>query len=210
MGVALGNIIQGLPVDSKGDIYISLLELLNPYALLVGVTTVSLFAMHGAIYSYMKTENSLQQQIKGWINPLIITFVILYVLTTLTTLMYLPHMTENLKEYPAFFVIAILNALAIANIPREIHHNRPFRAFLSSCASIVALISLFALGIFPNIILSSLDPASSLTIYTAASSQKTLSIMLTMALIGVPFVLAYTIGIYWVFRGKVKIDSMSY
>ncbi len=210
MGVALGNVIQGLPVDDKGDIYISLIQLLNPYALLVGVTTVSLFAMHGSIYSYMKTEDNLQEKIKGWINPLIITFVILYVLTTLTTLMYFPHMTDNLKEYPAFVVVAILNALAIANIPREIHHNRAFRAFLSSCASILALIALFALGIFPNIVLSSLDPANSLTIYSAASSQKTLSIMLTMALIGIPFVLAYTIGIYWVFRGKVKIDSMSY
>ncbi len=210
MGVALGNVIQGLPVDDKGDIYISLIQLLNPYALIVGVTTVSLFAMHGSIYSYMKTEGDLQEKIKGWINPLIITFVILYVLTTLTTLMYFPHMTDNLKEYPAFVAVALLNALAIANIPREIHHNRPFRAFLSSCASILALIALFALGIFPNIVLSSLDPAHSLTIYSAASSQKTLSIMLTMALIGIPFVLAYTIGIYWVFRGKVKIDSMSY
>ncbi len=210
MGVALGNVIQGLPVDSKGDIYISLIELLNPYALLVGITTVSLFAMHGSIYAYMKTEGNLQEKVKGWINPLIITFVILYVLTTLTTVMYLPHMTDNLKEYPAFFIVALLNALAIANIPREIHNNRPFRAFFSSSASILALIALFALGIFPNIIMSSIDPASSLTIYSAASSQATLSIMFTMAIIGVPFVLAYTIGIYWVFRGKVKIDSMSY
>jgi cytochrome d ubiquinol oxidase subunit II len=124
--------------------------------------------------------------------------------------MYLPHMTDNLKEYPAFFIIALLNALAIANIPREIHRNKPFMAFFSSSASIFALIALFAVGIFPNIIISTLDPASSMTIYTAASSQKTLSIMFTMALIGVPFVIAYTVGIYWVFRGKVKIDSMSY
>jgi cytochrome d ubiquinol oxidase subunit II len=210
MGVALGNIIQGLPVDPAGDIKISLISLLNPYALLVGITTVALFAMHGSIYAYMKTEGALQQQLKGMINPLIIAFVILYVLTTMTTIMYLPHMTDNLKEYPAFFIIALLNALAIANIPREIHRNKPFMAFFSSSASIFALIALFAVGIFPNIIISTLDPASSMTIYTAASSQKTLSIMFTMALIGVPFVIAYTVGIYWVFRGKVKIDSMSY
>jgi cytochrome d ubiquinol oxidase subunit II len=100
--------------------------------------------------------------------------------------------------------------LAIANIPRQIHHGRDFKAFLSSCASIFALLALFAIGMFPNIVLSNPNPEFSLTIYNAASSQKTLNIMLIIALIGVPFVLAYTISIYWIFRGKVKIDSMSY
>jgi len=103
-----------------------------------------------------------------------------------------------------------LNMLAVANIPREIYHGREFRAFTSSGASIVALLTLFAIGLFPNIVLSNPNPEYSLTIYNAASSQKTLGIMLTMAIIGIPFVLAYTISIYWIFRGKVKIDSMSY
>jgi cytochrome d ubiquinol oxidase subunit II len=100
--------------------------------------------------------------------------------------------------------------LAVANIPREIHHKREFRAFLSSCASIAALLAVFAIGLFPNFVISSIDPAFNLNIYNASSSQKTLSVMLTIAIIGIPFVLAYTISIYWVFRGKVKIDSMSY
>ncbi|MDZ7767130.1 MAG: cytochrome d ubiquinol oxidase subunit II [Melioribacteraceae bacterium] len=100
--------------------------------------------------------------------------------------------------------------LAIANIPREIHHGREFMAFLSSAASIAALLALFAIGLFPNIVLSNPNPEFSLTIYNAASSQKTLNIMLIMAIIGIPFVLAYTISIYWIFRGKVKLNAMSY
>jgi len=100
--------------------------------------------------------------------------------------------------------------LAIANIPREIHLKKYFLAFLSSCASIVALLTLFALGLFPDIVISNPNPEYSLTIYNAASSQKTLGIMLTIAIIGIPFVLAYTISIYWVFRGKVKLTPMSY
>jgi cytochrome bd ubiquinol oxidase subunit II len=69
---------------------------------------------------------------------------------------------------------------------------------------------LFGLEMFPNLILSNPDPSLSLTIYNAASSPKTLGMMLTIALIGVPIVLAYTVSIYWIFRGKVKLDRMSY
>ena len=88
--------------------------------------------------------------------------------------------------------------------------KREFRAFLSSCAGILALMGLFAIGIFPNLVLSNPNPEFSLTIYNAASSQKTLNIMLIIAIIGIPFVLTYTISIYWVFRGKVKLDASSY
>ena len=119
-------------------------------------------------------------------------------------------MVEHFKSQPVFFIVALLNMLAVANIPRQIYHGKDFKAFLSSCASIAALLALFAIGLFPNIVLSNPDPQNSLNIYNAASSQKTLGIMLTIALIGVPFVLAYTISIYWIFRGKVKIDHMSY
>jgi cytochrome d ubiquinol oxidase subunit II len=210
MGVALGNIITGIPLDAEKEFAGSFLSLINPYTIMVGITTVALFMMHGSIYAVMKTEGSLQSKIRGWVNNTIIFFVICYVTTTMYTLIYYPHMVQHFKEQPLFFVVAILNMLAIANIPREIFHKRDFLAFLSSCASIAALLILFAIGLFPNIVLSNPNPEFSLNIYNAASSQKTLNIMLIVAAIGVPFVLAYTISIYWVFRGKVKLDNMSY
>jgi cytochrome d ubiquinol oxidase subunit II len=119
-------------------------------------------------------------------------------------------MIKHFKELPLLFILAILNMLAIANIPREISKGKEFFAFLSSCASIVALLALFAFGLFPNIVYSSPNPEYSLTIYNAASSQKTLKIILIIALSGIPFVIAYTISIYWIFRGKVKLNNMSY
>src|SRR3972149_9764287 len=128
----------------------------------------------------------------------------------MATLVYYPHMADHFKDSPLLFLVALLNMLAIANIPREIYHGREFRAFLSSCASIAALLTLFAIGLFPNIVLSTPNPEYSLNLYNAASSQKTLNIMLIVAIIGIPFVLAYTISIYWIFRGKVKIDVTSY
>lgn len=209
-GVALGNIILGVPLSADKEIYISFWELLNPYALLVGITTVALFTMHGAIYGVLKTEGELQQKLKSWVNNTIIFFVICYVSTTMVTLIYIPRMVEVFKSHPYLFVIAIINMLAIANIPREIYHNREFRAFISSCLSILFLLVLFAIGNYPYIVFSNISNEFSLDIYNAASSRKTLEVMFTMALIGIPFVLAYTISIYWIFRGKVKIDSMSY
>ncbi|PKK83210.1 MAG: cytochrome d ubiquinol oxidase subunit II [candidate division Zixibacteria bacterium HGW-Zixibacteria-1] len=210
IGVALGNIAYGIPLDSSEEFIGTFWSLLHPYTLLVGITTVSLFMMHGAIYAVMKTEGELQTKLRGWINPTIIFFIICYILTTLATLLYLPHMSANLKASPVLFIVPILNALAIANIPREIHHGREFRAFLSSCASVIALMALFGVGMFPNLILSNPDPANSLHIYNAASSAKTLKIMLIIAIIGMPLVIAYTISIYYIFRGKVKLTETSY
>jgi cytochrome d ubiquinol oxidase subunit II len=158
----------------------------------------------------MKTEGELHMKLRGWVNNTIKFFIISYLITTLATLIYYPHMIRHFKEVPALFILAVLNMLAIANIPREISKGRDFLAFLSSCASIAALLSLFAFGVFPNFVLASNNPEYSLNIYNAASSQKTLNIMLIIAMVGVPFVLAYTISIYWIFRGKVKINNMSY
>lgn len=210
MGVTLGNIIAGVPVGPERDFTLPLTSLFNPYALLVGVTTVALFMMHGAIYLVMKTEGEMQRRVRGWVNNAIIFFVITYVATTMATLLYMPHMGEPFKERPALFAVALAGMLAIANIPREVHHGRAFRAFLSSVGSIASLMALFAVGMFPNLVLSTISPAYHLTVRNAASSPATLSVMLTVAVIGIPFVLAYTVAIYWIFRGKVRLDSASY
>lgn len=210
MGVALGNIITGIPLDANKEYIGTFWDMINPYTVLVGITTVALFMMHGAIYGVLKTEDELNKKLRGWVNNTIIFFVICYVTTTMATLIYFPNMAKHFKDFPPLFILALLNMLAIANIPREIHHGREFMAFLSSAASIASLLALFAVGIFPNIVLSNPNPEFSLTIYNAASSSKTLTIMLIIAAIGFPFVLAYTISIYWIFRGKVKLTNMSY
>ena len=210
LGVAFGNIIWGVPLDGQREFAGSFLGLLHPYALLVGVTTLALFMMHGAIYIALKTEGELHEIARGWINNSIIFFVICYGLTTMTTLLYLPHMSQHMRDYPIFFAVPVLTMLAIANIPREIHLGSDFLAFFSSGATMVGLMTLVAIGIFPYLVLSRPNPDLSLTIYNAASSPKTLTIMLIIALIGVPIVVAYTGSIYYIFRGKVKLDTMSY
>jgi cytochrome d ubiquinol oxidase subunit II len=210
IGVAMGNIAWGIPLDERGEFAGSFWDLLHPYSILLGVTTVALFAMHGAIYAALKTEGELHEQLRGWINHTIIFFVMCYAITTMATLLYVPHMAARVRANPWLFSIALVNMLAIANIPREVTRRRDGRAFLSSCVAMLALMTLFGLEMYPHLILSNPHPERSLTIYNAASSPKTLGIMLTIAFIGVPLVLAYTVSIYWIFRGKVKLDRMSY
>ncbi|MGB5107791.1 MAG: cytochrome d ubiquinol oxidase subunit II [Candidatus Zixiibacteriota bacterium] len=210
IGIALGNIALGIPLDSHHEFVGTFLGMLNPYAILVGITTLALFMMHGAIYVVMKTEGELHDKVRGWINNAIIFFIICYATTTMATLLYVPQMADVIKQHPILFVVPLLNMLAIANIPREIHHGRDWRAFLSSCFAIIFLLALFGIGMFPNMIFSNPGPENSLNIYNAASSPKTLRIMLIIAALGVPAVLAYTTSIYWIFRGKVKMDSSSY
>ncbi|MFZ5979369.1 MAG: cytochrome d ubiquinol oxidase subunit II [Candidatus Zixiibacteriota bacterium] len=210
IGVALGNVAWGIPLDSRHEFIGSFFGLLHPYALMVGVTTVALFMMHGAIYAVMKTEGELQRQLRSWVNNTIIFFIITYAFTTMATLLYVPHMADSIRANPVLFIVPLMNMLAIANIPREIHHGREGRAFISSCASVALLLATFGINMFPNLILSNPGAANSLTVYNAASSQKTLQIMLIIAVLGMPLVIAYTSSIYWIFRGKVKLTPHSY
>ena len=210
IGVAMGNIAWGIPLDERGEFAGTFWTLLGPYPLLLGVTTVALFTMHGAIYALMKTEGALHERLRSWINNVIIFFIICYAVTTMVTLLYVPHMAARVRANPWLFSIALVNMLAIANIPREIHYGRDWRAFLSSCVAMLALMGLFGLEMYPNLVLSNPEAARSLNIHNAASSHKTLGVMLTIALLGLPIVLAYTVSIYWIFRGKVKLDRMSY
>ncbi len=210
IGVAMGNIAWGIPLDERGEFTGTFLSLLGPYPLMLGLTTVALFMMHGAIYALLKTEGPLHDKLRGWITNCIIFFIICYATTTMATLLYVPQMAARVRANPWLFSIALLNMLAIANIPREIHRGRDWWAFLSSCVAMIALMGLFGLEMYPNLVLSNPLPANSLNIQNAASSHKTLGVMLTIAITGVPVVLAYTIAIYWIFRGKVKLDKTSY
>jgi len=151
-----------------------------------------------------------QARVHRWVQPLMIGFILCYAFTTVATLLYQPHLAERFRDHPVWFAVPALTILAVANIPRELHHGREFRAFLSSGAAIGLLMSLVAIGLFPTIVYSAPHPERSLTIYNSASSDATLGTMLVVAAVGLPLVIAYTAMIYWIFRGKVRLDSHSY
>jgi cytochrome d ubiquinol oxidase subunit II len=209
-GVAVGNCMLGLPIGADREFAGTVLDLLSPYAIMTGLFAVATFAMHGSIYLSLKTEGDLQRRIHGWMWTTFGLFLVMYMVVTIMTLMQVPAATANFRNHPWLWLVVLLNILAIANIPRAIMSQQPLYAFLSSAAVIAAFTFLFGVALFPNLVVSTLGEEYNLTIYNAASSQKTLGIMLAIAVLGMPFVVSYTAVVYWVFRGKVKLEKFSY
>ncbi len=211
LGIALGNLIRGISLNESKEFIGTIEMILNPYALLVGLFTVSLFAMHGSIYILMKTEGELHDKMRAWTTPCIIFFIINYAITTMATLIYMPHMIKVFHDRPLLFLIGVINILIVANIPREISRGRDVRAFISSCINMICLLSLYAMGTYPIVVRDIHQPdILSLTVYNSASSKLTLEILFFIAIIGMPLVIAYTLAVYIIFRGKVKLDHHSY
>ena len=210
LGVAFGNIIAGLPLDAQGNIHINVFELLTPFPLLVGITAVAMMAMHGAIFLIMKTDGELQQRVKDITPRLMIIF---FVLNTLVVLAILLFQSQTMENYNGTLLLGIFPAIALGALIvawRMVRAERYFAAFVASSAMIALLLFSGAIGMYPNLLISSIDVANNLTINNAASEENTLLVMLIITLIGLPFVLAYTAGVYYFFRGKTELTAESY
>lgn len=209
-GVAVGHSMLGLPIGPDHEYQGQLGDLISFYPSLVGVLVVALFALHGSIYLYLKTEGELQSRLQGLMWKTFGVFLVTYLFTTVYTLVEIPAAVSNFRIYKIAWVAVVLNILAIANIPRAIYLGKPLYAFFSSACTIAALTFLFGAALYPNMMVSSLSPEYNLTIYNSCSSDTTLKLMRIIAFLGMPFVLTYTGVVYWVFRGKVKLNATSY
>lgn len=210
LGVAFGNIMSGVPINAEGTITASLFNLLTPFALLVGVTTVLMLAAHGAIYLSLKTEGDLQARVRRLAPILLFAF---FVLNTVIVLMTVLFRREIFDSYLARLWPVIFPALALVLVITAyfmLRRGKDLLAFLASGAMIAMLLFSAAAGLYPNLMISTTDPAFNLTIFNSASAPNTLQVMLVIALIGMPFVLLYTAGVYYFFRGKVRLDPTSY
>jgi len=211
IGVAMGNIVWGIPLDHNHEFIGSPFHFLNLYSIFLGVTTVALFVMHGNIYLILKTEGELQEKLRRWVKITIPIYGVCFVVFTTITPFVSKHISEAFQQRPLLLLFFFsLSLLLVFNIPREIYKGRDMRAFLSSCSSIATLMILFAVSVFPTMVHSYPNPQNSLTAYNGASTDLTLGIMFIIAIIGIPIVLAYTISVYYIFRGKVEITEESY
>ncbi len=211
IGVAMGNIVWGIPLDARHEFQGNFLTLLHPYALLVGVTTVALFTMHANLYLVLKTDGELQQKLMRWTNLSVPAYLVLFILLNAATVLTCPHIKAALEQRWFLLGGAHLVALVVTlNILREVRRQRDGRAFICSSLSILILMFQFGAAVYPNMVLSTPDVANSLNIHNGASTQKSLQFMFYVAMIGVPIVLTYTASIYYIFRGKVVLTEESY
>lgn len=208
-GVAFANIFQGIPIDGDGIYQGNLFTLLNPYGLLGGVLFVLLFLQHGAIWLSIRTTGDLKQRsvkTAKVVWPVLLAVAVVFLLATgFATSLY-----DNYLTHPALFVVVAAAVVALVGVRIFMAREAFFKAWFSSALTIVSCTFFGVIGLFPNMLPSSLDPAFSLTARNASSSPLTLKIMLVVVAIFVPIVIAYQTWAYKLFSDKVTPADLSH
>ncbi len=206
-GVAFGNVIGGAPLaplpgttaDNAGNInYVgTFFDLLNPYALLMGVMTLTVFTTHGAIFLALKTRGEVRESARKAALRVGLVAAVAAVATLLWTQVFSERVAITL---PMALLAAVLWLGALGMVIR----GRDGWAFLLSAGTILFAVASLFVGLFPNVMISSIDAAYNLTVYNASSQEYTLTIMTWVAVIMTPIVLAYQGWTYWVFRKRIS------
>lgn len=208
-GVALGNVLRGLPLNQQQYYTGGFFGLLNPYALLVGLLGLALFLQQGATYVMMKTGEPLAGRAQRLLPAIWGGVVVLYLAVTGSSWLAAPHLFGNFARYPWLWLLPLLTWSGLIAVLYFGRQGKGTAAFLASSLTMAGHVLLAAAGLYPNLVPAQ-NPDLSLTIYNASSSPLTLKVMLIIALCGVPLVLGYTAFVHWLFRGKVNTDSQGY
>ncbi|MFC1853319.1 cytochrome d ubiquinol oxidase subunit II [candidate division CSSED10-310 bacterium] len=208
-GVAIGNLMRGIPLDSAGQYTGSFFTLLNPYALIIGLLGFAMFATQGALYLVLKTEDELNETVRGWAQLAWKAYVALFVLATTVTWVFQSQLINNFLARPVLWLIPAVTAGSLFLIWYFSVKAKDKSAFVASSISIAGLMGMVGAGIFPNLVPAINKPEWSLTIANS-SSQLTLWVMLVIALFGMPVVVGYTIFVYRIFKGKVDLEKSIY
>lgn len=194
-GVAFGNIVRGVKIDRDMEYVGNFWDLLNPYALLGGLVTLTLFTFHGTVFAALKTVGDIRARARGLAVKLGLVTAVL----ALAFLIWTQVDTGDGWSLAAMLVAAVSLVAAIGAIKA----GREGWSFALSGVTIAAAVAMLFLALFPNVMPSSLDPAWSLTVTNASSSPYTLKIMTWCAAIATPLVLLYQGWTYWVFRKRI-------
>jgi cytochrome bd ubiquinol oxidase subunit II len=198
-GVAVANIVQGVPLDAGHEFTGSLLTLLNPYGLLGGLTTLLLFFTHGVYFVALKTDGQVHQDARRLaLRAGILTVIVAAVFLGWTVLAAASAPLFGLVVICAAVAAVLLIASVVANL-----RDREGWAFAFGAGTVMFAVLTLWLALFPNVMPSTTDPAHSLTIENASSTDYTLTIMTWAAVIFLPLVLAYQAWTYWIFRKRV-------
>ncbi|GGZ68864.1 cytochrome c oxidase assembly protein [Streptomyces subrutilus] len=194
-GVAFANIVRGVKIDADKEYVGTLLDLLNGYALLGGLVTLTLFTFHGAVFTSLKTVGDIRdrsRRLAAWLGAATAVLAVVFL-----------AWTQAARGDTASLVAAVVAALALLAALGCNLAGREGWAFALSGITIAATVAMLFLTLFPNVMPSSLDPAWNLTVTNASSSPYTLKIMTWCAGVATPVVLLYQGWTYWVFRKRI-------
>ena len=210
LGVALGNIVRGLPIGADGNFQGTFALMLNPYALLTGILTVVVLAWHGANYLRVKTEGALFERAVRWSRTLWWITVAMVIVVTVATFIVLAGPPHTFQVNPVAWVIPLLILAALVWGFLSPGADRSTAAFRSSALLIIALMLTSALTVFPNLLPSTINPQYSLSIYNSASSPHALRVSLIANAFGMIAVVVYSTYVHRVFHGKVRLEEGHY
>jgi cytochrome d ubiquinol oxidase subunit II len=199
-GVAFANIVAGVPIDADKEFTGNLFTLLNPFGLLGGLVTLSLFATHGAMFVALKTDGEIRHRARSLAVRIGVVAAVLAVVFLLWT--------QARTGTTASAVVFVVAALSLVGGLAAARAGREGWAFLGTFVTIaLAVIGLF-LALFPDVMPSTTDPAFSLTTTNAAATAYTLKVMTWVAVVFTPIVLGYQAWTYWVFRKRISVHHI--
>jgi cytochrome d ubiquinol oxidase subunit II len=197
IGIALAGLLHGLPINSAQNFTGSFWDLFQPYALFTGVTLVLICALHGATFMCLKTTGDMRErswQVARRVAPLTAAFVVGFIIWT--------HVTAG----KAFWLnlIELLAILAVLPAVWLVYDHREGFAFAATAVTIASCIITIFADLYPNVMVSSTNPAYNLTVHNTASGNYSLKVMTVVVIILLPVVLAYQTWSYYVFRRRVS------
>jgi cytochrome d ubiquinol oxidase subunit II len=212
VGVALGNVIRGVPMDAQGNYIGTFWNLLNPYSLLVGVTGLALIVQHGASWIAVKSEGALHERAFTWRQLTFWVCAVLAIATSLATILTVSRASDLVFGRPAGWLFLAIAVIGILYTVRQMYKKGgELKSFLGSAVIIIGFAGIAAVGNFPEMVPARGTPAlTSLTVERAASEHLTLLVMLILAVVFVPIVLIYTALIYRTFWGRTDAADADY
>jgi cytochrome d ubiquinol oxidase subunit II len=203
-GVALGNVLRGVPLDETGEFQGTFALLLNPFALLAGILSVTVLSMHGAAWIALKTDAEIQRRARRWGSALWWAVVFLLAAMVAASFLVRPDFPRNFGTHPWLIAFPLVTIATVSAVKHYQRRADDLRAFLASAATIAGVIACVAAGLYPTLLPALAgSPHPGLNIYNAASPEGSLRIALGVYLFGMTLVFIYLINIYRVWRGKV-------
>lgn len=204
-GVAVGNVVLGVPLDGRMDYAGDFFTLLRPLPLVFGLLGMAAFALQGSTWAMLKTSGALRERAVRAADQISSAYTVFFLVSLVAVKVYLPSAWHSGLAWAS----AALVVLALAVVRWAVKTNKDLLAWVSSSAAFLGLWGIVGAVQYPNLI-RAIDPALSLTITNASSSPLTLKVMLIIALVGMPIVIGYTVYAYRVFKGKARPDDQGY
>ena len=203
-GVAFGNIVRGVEIDADKEFVGSFFDLLNPYALLAGLVTATLFVTHGAVFVSLKTVGEIRARARGVATKVGVVAAALAVVFLGWT-----YTLRDEAEHAGWFAaLAALAAVCLLGALAANWKGREGWAFVGTAATLALAVASLFTALFPEVMPSTLDPQWSLTTTNASSTNRTLTIMTWVAVVFTPLVLLYQGWTFWVFRKRLGVQHI--